>query len=80
MSKINLRKQITLKVNANFFSGYEALESLGYTELEDKMEQGKHNYKIFEKNGEKFAYRSMDHYNTYIYSIKVSPVVENTNE
>ena len=44
--------------------------------MEDKIETRKGFLHVYEKNGQKVAYVSMDHINSYINSVTVAPVTE----
>jgi len=68
---VDLRKKIILEVNGEFNNGYAALVSLGYIDLEDKVETRKGFLHVYEKNGQKVAYVSMDHTNSYINSVRL---------
>ena len=73
---VDLRKKIILEVNGEFNNGYAALVSLGYMDLEDKVETRKGFLHVYEKNGQKVAYVSMDHINSYINSVTVVEVTD----
>ena len=72
---VDLRKKIILEVNGEFNNGYAALVSLGYTDCEEQIEaRNGLLLHVYEKNGQKVAYVSMDHINSYINSVTVTPV------